>query len=482
MTAMTKAAAGLGWGWALLLLAGCASVPIEQGRDQVATQLAAGGAQAMTLPRAGENAWDAAVAARLDAPLRVEDAVAIAWSLSPEARAALAELGLAAADAFDARRIGNPGLSLARLGSGGERETTLGLHLPLGDLLLLPARRRIGEAQWRADIAETVQALRDQAAEVGGAYYEALAAQQVAAMREAVAEATAISAELAARFHAAGNISALQLAREQANASSARHAAAMARAERLSTRMRLAELMGLAGRSNRWSLPDRLPLPAAGEIAVDTLLEQARSQRADLAAARARLEAREAGARLTRRTGWIGEVELGVEREKEGDEHRHGVELGIELPLFSQGQGLRARAEARRELALQRIAGIELAIEQEVRSGVARLQTLAAIIDSYRTALIPQQQAIVAREQERYNFMLIGVFELLQARREEFDGYQHYFEAIRDFWLAHGALEKAIGGPLPWRVDTTPVPTPEQIITPAGEDAGSHHLHHGGQP
>src|SRR5690606_31646968 len=127
--------------------------------------------------------------------------------------------------------------------------------------------------------------------EVRRAYYHYLSASQIAAMREAVAEASTLSAELAARFHAAGNISALQLAREQANATLARHAAANARAERLEARLTLAKRLGLAGRSHRWSLPGRLPLPVADELDVASLLTQAHAQRADLAAARLALDA-----------------------------------------------------------------------------------------------------------------------------------------------------------------------------------------------
>lgn len=457
-----------------LALAGCASLPGERGRDAVATELGARSGRAVTLATAGPGGIDDSLRTLLAQPLSADAAVELAWRNSPRSRAALAELGLAAADLFEASRPRNPGLSWSRLGN----EYSLGLHVVLTDLLTLPARRRIGALAWQAAIAEAVDVLLEEAARVRRDYYRALAAEQVAELRAAVAEAAELSAEMARRFHAAGNISALQLAREEADATQSRAAAAKARVERLASRMKLAERLGLAGRTNRWSLPDRLPLPLPLAADVDALLAQASARRGDLAAARASLDAHGRDARLARRIGRLGDVELGVEREREGDERRSGPSVDLELPLFDQGQGRVARAEAERELALQRIEAIELGIERAVRTGAARLAVQAEIIDTYREALIPQREAIVARQLERYNFMLIGVGELLEARREEFDTYQDYLEAIRDWWIAHGELERAIGGPLPLAGEPEYAPRAQDVVSPPSDNAHDMHGHH----
>jgi len=41
------------------------------------------------------------------------------------------------------------------------------------------------------------------------------------------------------------------------------------------------------------------------------------------------------------------------------------------------------------------------------------------------------------------------VFELIQAKRQEYDAYQSYLEAIRDYWLARTDLMRAVGARLP---------------------------------
>ena len=48
--------------------------------------------------------------------------------------------------------------------------------------------------------------------------------------------------------------------------------------------------------------------------------------------------------------------------------------------------------------------------------------------------------------------MLIGVFDVLVAKREETAAYRGYVEAVRNYWLARAALADAMGG---MAVDTT---------------------------
>ena len=461
-----------------LALSACASLPADRGRDEVRDLLAAGG-YVMPSTRNAETRID--LDARLAHPLSIEDAVEIAWLHSPRVRMTLAELGLAAADLFESGRLRNPTLSASRLG-GSDGTTTLGISTIVSDLVTLPMRRRIGRAHWQAALAETAHALIDEAAATRADYYRYVGALQVAAMRDAVAEAADASAELARRFHTAGNISALQLAREEAAATVARTNAAQARADRFAARMILAERLGLAGKTNRWQTAAQLPMPPDADPDTDTLLALARERRLDIAAARAALDAGKDSVMLARRFRWLGEIELGFERERENGEHESGPTLSLELPLFQQGQAGIARAEAQRDMAHERLALYELAIERAVRSGIMQLHTQREIVASYREALIPQREAIVTRELERYNFMLIGAFELIQARQQEYDAYQSYLEAIRDYWLARAELASAVGGRLPGDDEPLPpAPGIDDILAPPNPTQ-QEHPHHGDRP
>jgi len=54
----------------------------------------------------------------------------------------------------------------------------------------------------------------------------------------------------------------------------------------------------------------------------------------------------------------------------------------------------------------------------------------------------------VKESQLRYSAMLLGVFQLLQARREQIEGYRSYLETVRDYWITRAELERATGGSL----------------------------------
>jgi cobalt-zinc-cadmium efflux system outer membrane protein len=45
--------------------------------------------------------------------------------------------------------------------------------------------------------------------------------------------------------------------------------------------------------------------------------------------------------------------------------------------------------------------------------------------------------------------MLKGVYELLQAKRDEINATQNYTETLKHYWIARAELERSVGGALP---------------------------------
>lgn len=468
---------------ALALLAGCASVSRREGADNVERLLQSRltSAFAWRSDADGAAAIEARAAELLTTPLTPDSAFRIAQLRNPDITARYAELGIAQADVVAASRIANPGLSASALADGGPSKITLGLSLPLTDLLLLPSRKRLAEGEYERAQLTIAAALMNLAADTADAWYAAAGADQVATMRDAVARAAAASAELAARFHTAGNISALQLTLEQAAATQARIQATAARAEALRTRLALNTRLGLSGaQAAQWTFALPLPAPVASEDALDGLQALAREQRLDLLAARRDVELLDRALGLARRWRLLGNVEIGAEREREPDGGRlSGPTLALALPLFDQGQAAIARAEARREQARAALARLELDIDNDVRAGVERVAAQRDIAQAYRDALIPQREAVVAREGERYNYMLIGAFELLLAKQQEYDAYQGYLEAVRDYWQARVALARAIGTRLPSDGQAPQAALDiERVLQPSPPAHGGHHGGH----
>lgn len=438
---------------ALVLLAGCASVSRREGADQVEQLLQ------QRLPTAfhwqhdaqGKAAVDARAAELLTQPLTPSRAFQLAQLRNPQIAARYAELGIAQADVVEASRIANPTFSASAMKDGGPSKISTGLSAPLGDLLLLPSRKRFAAGEYERAQFSIAGALLDLSAAAAADWYRAAAADQVAQLRDAVATAAAASAELAQRFHTAGNISALELKLEQAAASQARIAAASARSEAARARLALNLRLGLNGaEAAQWRFELPLELPLAQDEALDELQSLAHERRLDLAAARRQVDLLADALAMAKRWRLLGSVDVGVEREKESDGSRlHGPTLSLALPLFNQGQAAVARAQAQLERSRADLAALELSIAADVAGSVEQLTTLRRIAEDYRQSLLPQREAVVQRQLERHNFMLIGAFELLLAKQQEFDAYQSYLETVRDYWLARVELARVVGTALP---------------------------------
>ena len=144
--------------------------------------------------------------------------------------------------------------------------------------------------------------------------------------------------------------------------------------------------------------------------------------------------------------------------------------IGVGLDLQHLNAQLR---QAHRQLAAR-----EGEIRSDVRSGIARLQAARQTAQLYRDELLPVRERIVAETQKHYNYMLLGAFQLLQAKREEVEAAREYLEAVTAYWIAFAELERAVGGRLPL---SEPPATNDSSLPPTeGADEPSPHHHHGG--
>ena len=423
---------------AVLVLSGCASLPQERGYAESRDLIA----QRRVVPTDWSPLRTSPAPQFPTAPIGVEDAVRLAFFNNAQLREEYARLGFGRADLEDARRLANPSFGYLRLSpSDGEgTQITRSLSLSLTDLLLLPARKRFAEADLERIEMAVANAVLEVATDVEVAWFEAVGAKQIAAMRNLVAHAAEQSAELAQRFFDAGNINRLQLEQERAAATQARIDALAAEANALRARHQLAGLMGLPTTAD-WSTQSQLPAPRAVRYDADALVASALETRLDLAAARHAVALREDALGVTRRWRWLGGFEVGYEREREFDGSRtRGPSASLELPIFNQGQGSVARAEAELQQARAELDATLLSVENDARLSLDAIAVAHTIAERHRIELVPRREAIVTRTQEQVNFMLVGVFELLLAKQQEYDAYQAYLEAVRDYWVARAGL------------------------------------------
>ena len=434
----------------LLGLCGCVAASRVEGERAVQQTLSAATPLA---PALGGDADVAASAARvaelLSAPLTPASAVRVAFLRNPRMLEATSRLGLSQAEVVAASRIANPVLLGSYIRGGGERQAVGELDLSLTDLLLLSARKHLAAGEYQRAQELVAASLLDLVRDTEAAWYRYVGAEQLAAMRTAIARAAQTSALLAERFFAAGNISELDLALQRAAATRAQIEARRAAIDARRAKYELQEMMGLAG-DPAWRAERDLPLPAAIAATPDELVQLARERRPDLRAARAETELLGDALTLAKRWRWLGTVEVGIQRERETDTQLlTGPTLSLALPIFNQGQAGIARATAQLEKGRAHLGALESGIDNAVRLGLERVTNAEQVAADYRQALLPQHDLIVRREQELQNFMLVGQFDLLLSKQQEYDAYQGYLEAVRDYWLARVELARQLGTEAP---------------------------------
>jgi outer membrane protein TolC len=258
--------------------------------------------------------------------------------------------------------------------------------------------------RWRTEFGEeylgTAEAMTATAAEARTAYYEAVAAAQIAAMFDQILDAEKAAAELANEQYRAGTTSRLDQARQHLAYAETFKEAAEAKRDAVATREALNRLLKLWGPQTSWVLPDRLP---------------------DLPATRPEL----------------GDVET-----------------------YAATHGLAAYAG--RASPAQLTAGATL--RSEVREHYHRMLTAYDIAKHQRDVIVPLTEVALGELQLNYNAMLLDVYELLDATREQIEAGKDYVTTLAEFWIAYAELTQLLGGRLPEPVATT---TAAAAATPA---------------
>lgn len=466
------------------VVSGCASVPARGGFTDV---------QTLVQTRADVRVqWDqgqpedreaaATVASMLREELTVGAAVQVALLSNAGLQATYEDLGIAQADLVQAGLLQNPvfAASVRFPDPTAKSNSEFGIVQNFLDIFVRPLRKKVAAEQFEQTKFRVSDAVLQLAADVRKAYYTLQGAHHMRVMRQQVMQAAEAAAELARRQREAETINALDLATQQSDYHQAHLDFTMSEAEIIAHREHLDHLMGLSGTEGAWRIVARLPelprtAPPLAELE-DTALEQ----RLDIAAARQETRILAIAQSVTR-FGILPGINIGVNTEREIDSTQvTGPTLELELPIFDQHQAARARVKAQLRQSQQRVAALERDTLSEVRLAYGRLQVARQAVEYYQDAIIPQHEQAVAESQKHYNYMLVGVYALLEAKQDEIMARRDRIAALIDYWVARAELERAMGMQLPRaRADVT---TPTETGTPHMEPQQPMHDHHGGSP
>ena len=458
---------------ATLILAGCASVNIDQTLQDTNQQTSGFTQGKLELSRTAEQQRARAKLSSelLAKPLGMDEAVQLALSNSPAVQTLLAQSWMDMAQANQMGRITNPVFTFERMRQGDELEIGRLLSFGLLDLLTLPRRQAIAQSRTAQAKVQLAASVVDQITQVRQSWVRAVSAQQSLQYAEQINTTAQASAELAKRMQQVGNFTKLQRARQQlfyadavARLASSRHAAT-------ATREDLIRQLGLTdAQASELKLPERLPdLPQAPKPA-DKLNAAAPEQRLDVQIARNQLDMAGKSQGLELLNSLV-DVELGLRRDTifdnaEGTRStKRGFELEIRLPIFDWGNARRDAMNANSLAAANRYESTVRGATSQLRESYSAYRTAYDVARHYRDEIVPLRKTMADENVLRYNGMLIGVFELLADNRDQIASVVSAIDAYQQFWLADAALSASLTGK----------PTSLMVAAPAaggGEAAG----------
>jgi len=435
----------------ILFAAGCASVPRDAGFGDVhATVMARTGADLKWTRDQAAAEIDAEVRNLLAGELTADRAVAIALLNNRELQATLEELGVAQADLLAAGLLRNPILGgEVRFPATVVRPFEITVAQPVLEIFLLPLRKRVATSAFEAAKFRVTDAVLSLESDTRAAFFRVQAAEQALASAHTLAETAETAAALAGRQQEAGNVTDLDLATERVLTEQSKLDVVQSQIELTGAREELNRDMGLESQGIDWKVAAQLPNLPATDPPLPGLEAAAVERRQDLAALRRDVEAAARALPLTR-TSAIEEAQVGAHRERDAEGGTStGPSASVSVPIFNWGQATRRRAEARYRQATDRYQARTAQVESEVREAWGRLMATRQETELYRDALVPLSRSVVKLTQTSYNAMQVGVFQLLQAKRDEVRAERGAVDALRDYWMARARLERAIAARLP---------------------------------
>ncbi len=472
---------------AALGIAGCASPASQRAYADVEKTA---GERLSTPLHLGGASGDLAVKERTKSlltsgPLTAEKAVELALLNNPSLAARSQQIAVARAELAQAGIIENPRFHYSLRKSGDETGYDWSATMNFMDLVVLPLRRSLGASRYEQERLRVSQDVLGLAAEVKASFYTAQAAEQRTSLRRTAYESFEAASELLDRQRKAGNINELEHAREKAMSEQAGVELDRSIAEAEQARERLAALMGVQDMSP-WTFDGAFSAPAADEPSLAKLEETALRQRWDLEAARRDPDILKQ-ALTVNRLGLFGPITAGVDAEKGiGEPRGIGPTVEFSVPLFDRQQASSARLKAEMRRSVFTVAALESEVRLQVRLARSSLAAARKAAERYRTALVPLNRRVAAETLKHYNFMLLGVYDVLRTRREEFQAQSDYIDSLRDYWTAWSELERALGGQIPAELagqPSVPAETPKlQPETPAIPEPVNEHHHQGDKP
>jgi cobalt-zinc-cadmium efflux system outer membrane protein len=345
-------------------------------------------------------------------------------------------------------------------GSGGERETSVGVSLPLEVGGQRRRRIELAQAELEAVEAEVMDRERRLANEVLGAYAEALSALRELEITEGLSDLDLQTTRFVQARVNEGESAPIELNLLQAEVDRLRSRRALVEGRLQAALIKLKSIAGIPV-----EVPLRLregiatPQLKAPPASLEAATEIALRTRPDLRLARLNEEVAQAGLRLARSQGRpdvTATTRYSMNRSTFDDTPvgpltdrdrllTFGVSVG--LPVFNKNQGAKAEAALLITQAKRRREFQEQLVRSEVASAFARYEAARTALNTFEQGVIQRSTDNIRSIRAAYQLGEYRITDLLAEQRRLLDSQREFTDALAERYRALADLQMAIGAP-----------------------------------
>ena len=135
---------------------------------------------------------------------------------------------------------------------------------------------------------------------------------------------------------------------------------------------------------------------------------------------------------------------------QEGSNHNTfiGAGLLVGLPIGNRNQGEIARAQFGGAAASIRLASVRQLVERDVRVAAQRVALAASQVEALRAQILPSRMAALRLTESAFGRGQASIFQVLVVQRAYVESSTGLLESMRQYLVAVGDLEAAIGQPV----------------------------------
>lgn len=418
---------------ALLSVGGCQWAALTSPENQVVNEVDS---------RFPGNSNDLSAVVSIDDGISEDEAAALAIANNSAYQELLTELGVSAAQLFDAGLIADPQLTI--LLPLGPKQLEFTTFQAVDFLWVQPVRERAAELDVDRVAQSMVQNALDVIRDARTAHANLVLGTRRAKVASEAAELRQAIASLAQKRLAAGDISELEATTSLVDAMQAKADADRIAHDVTLARERLRVVMGLAMSNELIAVTTSEELPVV-DRSVEDLVAEALVWRPDLRAAEIGIEA------ACERVGLAQNQFMNFDAiyDANGFGQRGSYESGpgarLTLPLFNRNQGGIAIADAQWKQASRRYVTVRDRVVLEVRTAYTQLQQALENLTAIRERILPELKSAVELARQNYENGGAPYFLVLQTTGQYLDTRSRDLQLAADVSRAMAELERAVG-------------------------------------